>query len=265
MPNPIRRRRMRGGGAFVPPEIGSLQLRLLAETGTFQDSALTTPTVNSTDPVGGWLDQSGHANNALQATAGNRTTWETNAFGALPGIRFTSASSQYLSADGAAAAFSGTDLPFTHLVVFRLLANGIAECPMSLGNSGNVGPYCLMHIAATNIPQINRRNDAQTGNLTVNGTAQVNINPHLLVLWFDGTNGRVLWDGQQLGTTTAINVGLTTLNRYTLGCWRRNEAGVGINLLNGYMGELAAYNAALTDSSIAQWTRYSTRYGVVPA
>lgn len=60
--------------AFTPAKLPGLQLWLRADQGVYQDSALTTPAVASSDPVGGWGDQSGRGNTPTQTTAGNRPT-----------------------------------------------------------------------------------------------------------------------------------------------------------------------------------------------
>ncbi len=66
----------KSGAEFTPAEIPGLALWLDASDAStlFQDAAATTPATATSDPVGAWLDKSGNARHATQATAGSRPT-----------------------------------------------------------------------------------------------------------------------------------------------------------------------------------------------
>jgi hypothetical protein len=74
------------GAAWTPKNIAGLALWLDASDAStlFQDSALTTPAVADTDPIGGWLDKSGNGRNALQATALQRGRLRLNIINGKP-------------------------------------------------------------------------------------------------------------------------------------------------------------------------------------
>jgi len=59
-----------------------------ADAEVFQDSALTTPAVLDTDPVGGWKDQTGLNHAQIQATTTRRPTLRLNQKNGLPIVRF---------------------------------------------------------------------------------------------------------------------------------------------------------------------------------
>lgn len=259
-------RRIYADPPFMLPDPAHLLARWQAAAGTFQDAALTTPAVANADPVGGWVDQSGNGNTATQATAGSRPTLRLGIFkGSRPGLLFTAASVQSLLADTLAASFSGDDKPFTFISVYALTATSTAACHFSIGRGASATPYSLQQISAANVVQINKRDDAAASfNATVTlPTQKTNIDPHCVAYVYDGAFSRVYVDGLRVISLTASAVGVTTLDRFTIGAWRRNEAGpTYASHFPGYHAEDAVYSAALEEAEVYRWMQYAhSTYG----
>jgi hypothetical protein len=96
-----RPRGVDGGGAApsltAPSDLSNLRFWYKADGTLFQDSARTTPAVPGTDPVGDWDDASGGGFHVAQVTAGQRPVLTANVQNGKPGVRFTRASSQFLT------------------------------------------------------------------------------------------------------------------------------------------------------------------------
>ena len=78
-----------GGGAsvpFVPTDIASLAFWAKADAGVYTDAAKATPATNG-QLVYTWVDQKGGAD-LVQATEGNRPTFNTNQINGLPALTF---------------------------------------------------------------------------------------------------------------------------------------------------------------------------------
>ncbi len=69
---------VRGGAAFNPTDIAGLQLWL---------DAAQIAGLNDGDAVATWTDRSGNANNAVQATASRRPTYQTAEINSLPAVQ----------------------------------------------------------------------------------------------------------------------------------------------------------------------------------
>jgi len=110
---------MAGGAAFIPTDIASLAYWFDASSGTYQDSARTTPATADSDPVGGWEDLSGQARHLAQGTAGLRPTLRTAVLNGRSVLRFD-------GADDFLRKTFGANLPSqaTVFVVGKNTANG---------------------------------------------------------------------------------------------------------------------------------------------
>jgi hypothetical protein len=84
------------GVAWTPANLPSLLAWYKADAGLFTDTGCSTPAV-TTNAVACWADQSGHSNNQIQATSGNRPVYSTTGLGGTKkAVVFTAASSHYL-------------------------------------------------------------------------------------------------------------------------------------------------------------------------
>jgi hypothetical protein len=251
------------GGPFTPPAASALKARWIAGSGTFQDSALTTPAAADTDPVGGWVDTiAGRA--ATQATAGQRPTLALNAFGSYPGILFNSASSQFLQADSLGATFAGTDVPYTWISVYRLTANGVAAAFLSAGRASSANPYTLFQVGASNILGGQRRNDAATATVTAPvGANIVDKAPRIAAMSFDGATVTCYENGAMYAGPAAYALASAeTLDEFSIGVWRRQNT-INASFMAGYHAEHAVYNVALTADQVLAWSKYAaSHYGI---
>jgi len=83
-----QRRKPADPALWSPTDVSGLALWLKADAGTWQDAALTTAAAADGDVVGGWVDQSGTANNATQATTAAKPTLKLGIVNGLPVLRF---------------------------------------------------------------------------------------------------------------------------------------------------------------------------------
>ncbi len=175
------------------------------------------------DPVGEWPNVGSGGVNLTQATAGDRGTLKTaaNGINSLSVVRFDGVS-DFLAGDGAnATPFSGDDVAHTLYCVFRLVNVAGTYGFFGFGNSADADSLHYIRSDAATSYTVLRRDDAGSLNSRTGGTP--NTNAHVLSLVFTGTVVTVRLDGIQLVSNT-LNVGLTTLDRFTLGGLRRNAA-----------------------------------------
>lgn len=260
MPNPLIRGRTNNLAAFRPPRGPALQLWLDAGFGVYQDAARTTPAVADTDPIGGWTDRSGKGNHASQATAGLRPTLKLAQINGRPTVLWTAASAQYLSADSAAAAFAGTNIPLTLIAVMRYVTNS-GQFSFTLASTVSANQRGEFYQSSTPTHQITLRTDANVTPLTTGGT-----NPgttfHLVTFLVDGTNATILQEGVVVAGPTSQGSGAYTYNNLTLGGLVSTTPVAGV-YLNGHVAELLWWNVALTAGE-QQYVRMAMakKYGI---
>jgi hypothetical protein len=160
--------------------------------------------------------------------------------------------SSYLTANGMAAYFTGTDVAFTILIacVFDN-EDSPTNTAWAVSRSSSANPYHYMAYTSTQI-KIKRQDDAAssvetTYNFTLN---QDDVNAAV----FSGTAISAYWNDQTCYTGTACNVGALTLNVFTLGALLSN--GSLSNFWDGSIAEVIIYNRALSDSERILAQRY---------
>lgn len=99
----------RRGAAFVPTDIGGLELWLRSDLGVTKDGA---------NLVSQWADQSGNGYNATQAVDANKFTWIGSVINGLPGLQGNGTTS-FMTIDGAASIFDGADTSLALFIVFQ--------------------------------------------------------------------------------------------------------------------------------------------------
>ena len=249
----------------LPTSISNLASWFKADAGTYKDSALTTAATADGDPVGGWVDQSGNAYNALQSTSANRPTLKLNQQNSLPTILFTSASSTFLTL--------GT----------------------ALGRPRNYTIFCVMAVDSPTTRQIPHgsissagASDTAWGDYVVSqtGTTSASANPN----FGDGTNNTsvytpAVWVASTYNYMTYIHRD----NDTTINVWKNGtqqsvtalssaayqnyghvynfslgrEGDYNGLYLQGHIGEFIVYNGALVPSDRASVESYlSTRWGI---
>jgi hypothetical protein len=233
MPGPNRVRRTSGGRSFDPNNYGAGTLK-----GWFKADSLA---LSDGASVVTWPDSSANGNNA---SGGTSPVYRVGVQNGKPGVLFTRASSQYLTANGLAAAHSGTNLPFTVVQVARHVSNVASEDLWSWGSSTDNDPFSVFRSNGTTY-QVQQRNDDASSNLAVVTGVVVNTLPHVYVSRFDGTNAEVVVDGALLAGPGACNVGAVTVDRFALGALLRGTAS---NFFDGHLFETIVYSSALSVS-----------------
>jgi hypothetical protein len=214
----------------------------------FQDAAMTTPATADTNPVGAWRDLSGNGNHATQPVSGSRPALKAGVVNGGDAVRFTAASTQYLSADALASVFSGTDRPFTAFFVFKLTDVATFYTFAAAGRASSNTPVVSMRTTNNPLYQLLRQDDAAAGAQPASGVP--NTSAHLIAYVFNGTSVSVEVDGAVV-FTAAADVGTITLDTYTLGAWRRTAV---VNPLNGDLQRHALYSRVLSPAEIARIT-----------
>ncbi len=141
---------------FSSGTVAGLQLWLKADTGTYQDSAKTTPAVSDADVIGAWEDQSGNGNDALQSTTANKPLLKLAIANSRSVIRFDG-TNDFLSVALDLALTAGDDL-----TIF-FVSNPVddAATKVILGNqidSGDRQGLLIFHNSDEKIDWTTRRN-----------------------------------------------------------------------------------------------------------
>ncbi|MCX6359783.1 MAG: hypothetical protein NT029_08260 [Armatimonadetes bacterium] len=215
--------------------------------------------------VASWPDRSGAglAAAAVQATANYKPTFKTQLVGGgpitpagLPAVYFST--DDWLSANGLAARFTGTDKPFTVAAVVRLAADAALSCLWGTGHATQTALYYLFAgLSPTNgKPYLLRvvNSNKAAGHPTGVGTAAAHV---VLMDQGDTTpfNGRTQIDGGASSTADLSGLGaMPTQSLCTIGSI--NRGGTLAYPLNGYVCALAVYDRALTEPERATLAAY---------
>lgn len=173
------------------------------------------------------------------------TSKPTLAAGALNGkdaFRFTAASSQYLFNDSVAAAFSGTALPLTMFMVFKLVSTASRTLFALAQTAGGV----VNHRSNCNgTVFVDLRADG-TNSWSSTGNATADTNSHVYTTQFTGSQGRAWRDSvARAGDPQTVTATLAmTLNKFTFGAYRRGAA-TEDNFMDGWLSEAILYSRAL--------------------
>ncbi len=249
----------------LPTSISSLACWFKADAGTYKDSALTTTATADGDPVGGWVDQSGNAYNALQSTSGNRPTLKLNQQHSLPTILFTSASSTFLTLGTAL----GRPRSFTIFSVMEVDSPTTRQCPHGSVNSTGTSEtaWGSAVVSQTGCTAASAAPDYGDGsNLTLVYTPAVwtpNTYNYMSYVYRDNDNTIGIWANGVQQSVTALdsaayeNIGTTY--DFSLG---REGLFNGL-YLQGHIGEFIVYDTNLlpTDRSAVE-SYLSTRWGI---
>ena len=197
----------------------------------YQEAEMTTPVSANADPVGAWMDLSGHGGHALQSSANRRPSYRTEIQNGLPGIL----------CDGSDDFLRDLTLvlppPYSLVVVHRLtstltqwLVGGVgsdSRVELNVGNGG-AGAY---QWAATGAPF-----DLQTGNV-----AQVGVGRTFIGV------GCASRSSFRMGATYLLqgNLGPITWKGITLGASHLDTL-----FARAYLHEIRLYAGVLTTSQI---------------
>ena len=248
--------------AFSPSSISGLQLWFSADTGVYADTSLTLATSTDGAKVKGWVDQSGHNNNATQTNAVNAPTLKLNQVNGLPALRFDAAFSQYL-----VHTYSGE--PATVIVVGKeALATPNNDTWLGADTSDPVavGAYYFKAGNGGLDLEFIRSISGDTGGSSFEAVRHIGTVNNA---WYiqSGTNGAStisLWKNSvkiaQNSTTTPrlpIKPGTTVIGSAYY------ADSLNGSFLTGDIAEILVYDNALSDSQMAQVHQYlSTKYNL---
>jgi hypothetical protein len=224
------------GGGFSPSQIAGLALWLRADLGVYQDTGLTTPAVADGDPVGGWQDQSGTGNHALQATAGKRPLLKLAIQNGQPVLRFD-ATNDFLQA----TLVSTLTQPYTGFLVCKTTNVG-------RGDAFYDGPA-----AVNNLVDSDGLHYRLISGGSITGPAMDTAFHVCTTLW-NGAASALRIDGAE----TDGNPGAPNLSKLTLGI----RGDLSSNPLGGDIGEVLFYTGALSAGNMALVEAYlKARWG----
>jgi hypothetical protein len=235
-----------GGAGFVPTQIAGLKLWVKGDTGTFQDTGLTSAAVADGDPVGGWQDQSGQGNNATQGTAAAKGTLKLNVLNGKAVVRGDGVD-DYLTH---AALTLGT----THTVFLVTQWPTATQAGILLGSdTANYGPYT--NGSSTLNYSVSNPNPQQACNVAF---APANATWYVLGIRRNGLTVRFYKNGAQLGTDQTLSPNNNDPYSPTTLFAGGNSFFQAIDL-----AEVLYYNSALSDANVTNVLNYlNGRYAV---
>lgn len=184
------------------------------------------------DPLTSWPDSGPNGFDAAVITA--PTYRATDGPNSMPCVRFASASSQGLSADGIATALTGQDKPVTVMAVVKNTSLASTYTIWSLGNSASGTPYAWFWTSNLSQYVWERRDDAVLTKQLKTGTPST-TSFQIVRARFDGSLGSLYINGTQSGVDTDLDVSTITVNRCGIGNLRRNTNS---QFFNGDIAEL---------------------------
>jgi hypothetical protein len=191
--------------------------------------------------VATWRDLSGSGADATQATGGNQPSYIRSAINGLSAVRFTSASSQFMSLNALATVFSGTAQPWTVAMVLAAAQTNVNMDPWTVTGATDT-PLIEPKLTSGAAFNATMRNDANSS-LTSSAGSSYTTAPIVVVWVFDGAT----LNAYKGATTVAINnfaapSWTTTLTKVSLGALVRSS---NTNFFNGDIGEAAFFHRAL--------------------
>lgn len=228
----------------LPSTIPGLKLWLDATRGITKDGS---------NKVSQWDDLSGEANHATQTSDANKPTWESPSSGVNGNAALAfDGSASYMTANGAAAIFSGSDKPFSVAIAFKLNNTTTAgKCYFGAGRSSSATPCQELYMA--NNHRAFRRDDASASSNPTGGTANTSTNVVSVV--FSGTAISVYDKGSVVINAAAHDVGTMTIDRVGIGALVRNTVS---EFFNGRICEICLYDSALGTSDRQALEEYLT-------
>ena len=209
-----------------------------------------------------WYDQSGNGYNATQTTTANQpsivSSGSSQTINSKPALSFNG-SSQHLSAHAVASAFSGTDKPASAFHVSKVNNNANFMSVAALGNSAsNDDLFVLGDYFNNNSLNFGKRDDGNASNeITQAGTPGIVQN--LVSATTNGTSISGYHQSTAILSNFNCDVGLLTLNRFTIGAHERVSVG---SYLNGFIQEVIYYPLDLASSRLAIESNINAHYAI---
>jgi len=210
--------------------------------------------------VDSWVDQSGNGNNATGVTS-NRPTLIPSSSGIAGNriITFTAASSHYLSVNGLSSIFTGSDAPWSVILVFKKTGNTGTQVMFCASRSSSTTPVHELYTNAESNYSYFRRPDSG-GSATANGTKTPDLLAHVISWVFTGTTISSWIDGTIDLNASACDVTALTTDRVSIGVWNSTSL---LQPWNGSVGDVFVFNKALSDIERKTIERFCKgKYGI---
>lgn len=219
--------------------------------------------LSNNDSVATWYDSSTSAVNAVYVTQSNlakKPVYKTNIFGTKPALYFNRTDSLCMSADSIAGRYlTGNKIPHTIIVVAKgASVNTAIGSIIGLGRSTTSTPLQEDGFGSSVVKYfIQRRDDAATltgGNIT-EATGDSTTQAVVYAFRFTGDSLRVYRNAVTRASDDgygATTLGVTTLNRLTIGAERRNSSIE--DVADVYVAAVLVYNRSLTAAEISSLT-----------
>ena len=222
--------------------------------------AADTSTSNITSSGGAVSQIANKANSQIpfvQAAGADQPTTGIRTINGLNALDFDG-STEYLSANGLAGLFTGSDKSMTVFSVCQSDApsGGTQQSIWGLGYSSTTNPIMYQYyLSSTN--GITRRDDAGTI-VTISPAIISGVNVNAIV--FSGTTVSSYTNATTNASGSAMDVGNITVDRFAIGALLRPTAG---QFFNGVISEVIIYNTALTDEQRISIQRYlGNKWGI---
>lgn len=230
-PKRVNARRPAAASSFVPTDISGLLMWLAADDGVTNASDVNPPADG--EVVKGWKDKSGSGNFMLGAT---RPVYETGIQNGKPVIRFTSATSHFMS-NTFGASLNGSGTSTTVALIGAVSATNISSVFVTLFNSADGDSLWDFASLNTSLIRSFKRDNGGTGNAISGAGSSPNV--FVNITWVvSGTTCTIYTNNAQMATGT-YTAGNTTFNFTWLGR-------TGSTYMGGDIGEVLVYNSALS-------------------
>ena len=189
-------------------------------------------------------------------SGGNRPVLQTSSlFGTnIPSVKFTSASSQYLTGNSLASNWSGTDAGYWFICVHIGTSDALAadETFFGVGLAGNANTDISFGVSS-NERWFGRRTDDAGSTVQLNSIHQASIEAplystaHVFAYRNIGTIGQAFLDNTEVIVRAEQDVGLTTCDQLFIGAAAKNTA---IKHNNGQIGAILAGTGIIDDDNL---------------
>jgi hypothetical protein len=197
------------------------------------------------------------AASATQITTARKPTYRNAVFNGYDALEFVT--DDYLSLSLLASTLSGSDVPFSVLMVLRINSL-VAQEWLSLSSSGS--SYASIGGGATSY-FVTRTDSGGIAKNVTGGTAQYNTSAqgHVFAFVFDGSVVNAWVDSTQVMINADLNVNALTLIAATIGA--KVVAGVESRYAEMHLGRILIYSGALSSTDRASLmaslkTKYAT-------
>jgi len=154
-------------------------------------------------------------------------------------------SNDYLLCNSLSSAFTGSDTPFSAFAVYRPATTAGQQAVFCAGNSGTALRQVMHDYGTGSAFRIFKRDDATTQAIATTSLSPVST-PVMMSMSCAGTTLKAWKDGTSF-YNGAFDIGVTTLNTFTLGC--RAAAALN-NFFSGDIAEIIIYNRGLSDVEV---------------